>query len=184
MHDDEFMFERLLILPIGAALVLSDNVSKLGAEQAIKTAMRRAPNFRFAIGEHVAHPRDGEEIRYVRIERLTDADGTDECEGGPHPQTSRMRTEITESETPEESDYRLVKIRTEGETWCGICEVFYRNGEPYARTEDFVPLAWEIDDDRQGAKLLELMRTALEKPVLDGNILPSSETRPKQMIQG
>jgi hypothetical protein len=51
-------------------------------------------------------------------------------------------------------------------------------GVPSARTENFVPLAWESDDTLTGEMMLERMRAALRKPVLDGNALPSSPDWP------
>jgi hypothetical protein len=41
-----------------------------------------------------------------------------------------VRREMPETLEPDGWDYRLVEIRTDGETWCVICEVFDRDGRP------------------------------------------------------
>lgn len=81
-----------------------------------------------------------------------------------------------------EWDYRVVEIARGGETWRGICVVYYTDGAPTSRTEDFIPLAWEIDDAVGGMEMLEGMREALERPVLthdDFQHMPGSGVRQK-----
>jgi hypothetical protein len=71
--QESSLYVLLLRLPVGAALVLSPNLTAKVAERAIKTVIEiHDPRRRYAIGEHIARPNRGKAIRHVRIERLSD----------------------------------------------------------------------------------------------------------------
>jgi hypothetical protein len=73
MPPPDSLYAQLLRLPVGAALVLPLGIDASSAQRAIKTVIELDDHRRrFAIGEHIARPRQGEALHHVRIERLPD----------------------------------------------------------------------------------------------------------------
>jgi hypothetical protein len=73
-------------------------------------------------------------------------------------------------------NYRVIERELDGETWRGIHEVYYRDGEPKSYTAEAVDVSWLVADEVDGATVLDRMREALGKPVLTSADFPAGPT--------
>jgi hypothetical protein len=72
---DDSLYAQLLVLPRGGALILPLGITAQTAEQAIASiTANHDPRRRYAIGEYIAPPREGETLHHVLIQRLPDDD--------------------------------------------------------------------------------------------------------------